>query len=433
MFFDNMNNSSKNDTQLYDTLGVSKTASETEIKKAYRKMALKHHPDRNPNNKEEAESKFKEISKAYEILSDKGKRENYDRFGLDFVNNSGGVNVGNPFDIFENLFGNMPGQNRGHRAQRTRKRGKNLMKTLTVTLEDIYNEKMYNVTTTIDVKCKQCDGLGCQNKSDIMTCKHCDGTGVFIEVKTFGPGMISQSTRQCHQCNGKGKSFDIKNRCLHCMGKKYVAESQKLVVNLNKSIKNGDKIVFPQKSNYSDGIDEVGDLIIVIEIAPNNKFKRVGDNLYIEKSISLVDAICGTNFYIEHMDKRKFAIKITEIIQPNTIQRIYKEGMNSSGDLFIKFNVIFPSRLSDERKLYFKKLIGNDIRMDTNIDVLNSEIKILYNLEDNDVRNHEKVFVNDSLGNGKPDTFESQYNTQGTSSSEHDEMGGEEGIQCAQQ
>ena len=235
MFFNNLNTNNK-DTSLYDTLGVQKSASETDIKKAYRKLALKHHPDRNPNNKEDAETKFKEISKAYEILSDKSKRDNYDKFGLDFVNNNSGMNMGNPFDIFDNLFGNAGGHSQRGRGRRGFKKGKNTLKTVEVSLEDIYNENTIEINLNLDIKCPVCNGLGCKQKSDLKICSQCDGSGQFIEIKTFGPGMISQSTRECFKCRGKGKHFDPQNTCLNC-AKKIVSDSKNISINLNKSIK----------------------------------------------------------------------------------------------------------------------------------------------------------------------------------------------------
>ena len=428
MFFNNLNTDNK-DTSLYTTLGVDTSSTENEIKKAYRKLALKHHPDRNPNNKEESETKFKEISKAYEILSDKSKRDNYDKFGLDFVNNNSGGNMGNPFDVFENLFGNAAGR-RPNGGNRMFRKGKNLIKTLEVNLEDIYNEKTVELTINLDVKCTMCNGLGCQRKSDLLTCPDCDGSGQFIEVKTFGPGMISQSTRECYKCKGKGKMFHPENKCLSCMGKKVVSDTKSISINLNKGIKNGNKIVYPSMSNYNEHVDEPGDLVIVIKELPNNNYLRVDNDLFYEKSISLVDALCGSQFYITHMDNRKFAIKLTEIIQPNSIKKIFKEGMNSNGNLYIKFNILFPTRISEERKMYLKKLLTNSVNNTTEFNLTDSEIKILYDLNDkNEELKYDRLFLNKNIENNKNNLNSDNYSAGNNFESETEA----EGIQCAQQ
>ena len=202
-----------NDKDLYKTLGVSKDADEATIKKSYRKLALKYHPDRNKVDKEEAEKKFKEISKAYEVLSDSNKRKTYDTFGLDAVNN-GGVGGENPFDLFGNIFSQSNGFenmfNMGSNSRSSRKKTRasaNTVKSIDITLEDVYCKRKFNINFDKTIKCRKCNGTGAKDPSCIKICKNCDGSGITISIKTFGPGMISQTQTTCNVCNGIGKKI----------------------------------------------------------------------------------------------------------------------------------------------------------------------------------------------------------------------------------
>lgn len=351
MFFNNFPKSQ--DDSLYKTLGVNRNSSETEIKKAYRKLALIHHPDRNPDNKEEAESKFKEISFAYEILSDNDKRTLYNEMGLEGVKNNQSMPGGNPFDMFSNIFNDMNGP-----FSRPRKtKGKNRIEKLNVCLEDLYSNKEININLNKSVTCSKCDGRGGMYSSSMINCKKCDGKGSIIEIRTFGPGMISQSSRQCFECLGKGKKIKEGEKCSECKGTKLVNIKKKIKTSLRSNMANGEKIVIPEEANHIIGVDVQGDLIIVVEEKPHHTFKRVKNDLYLEKKINLIEALCGLEFVIEHLDGRKLFVKTVETIQPNTKKCIKNEGMNSQGNLIIEFIVVFPNRISDERKEYLQKII----------------------------------------------------------------------------
>lgn len=354
MFFNNLSKSQ--DNSLYETLGVSRESSDNDIKKAYRKLALKHHPDRNPNNKEEAESKFKEISFAYEILSDSQKRSLYNDMGLDAVKNSASMDMpgGNPFDLFSNIFTDL---NRGPQMRHRKTKGKNRIEKLEVCLEDIYGNKEIKINLNKLVLCSKCDGTGGMYPSSVTKCVKCDGKGNIIEVRTFGPGMISQSTRPCYDCLGEGKKLKENEKCVECHGKKLVNNNKKIKTNLRNTMCHGEKIVIPEEANHVIGVDIQGDLVIIIEEKEHPVFKRVKNDLFITKNINLIEALCGLEFVIEHLDGRKLLIKTVEIIQPNTKKCIKNEGMNSMGDLIIEFNVIFPRNISDERKMYLQKII----------------------------------------------------------------------------
>ena len=383
MFFE----SGKKDTKLYDTLGVKPNADETEIKKSYRKLALKYHPDRNKDNKEECESKFKEISAAYEVLSDNEKRSNYDKFGLDAVKNMGGPNI-NPFDIFSSMFGaggmgggggmgaegifgaggmggifgaggmggmgNLGGM--GHRSSQ-QMRVKNRVEKIQVSLQDIYNEKSYTINYKKKCICVSCEGTGGMYKSSILNCSSCEGTGKITKVVQIGPGMISQSTSMCYKCNGLGKSIKKDEICKTCDGEKYMKKSVSVTLELTKSIKTGSKIVVNDGGDEVIGTEQVGDLIFDITVEDHPIFTRQNNELLIKKHILLTEALCGSEFIVEHMDGRKLLIETDKIIVPNMKQRIVGEGMDSNNDLIVEFDIVFPKSLSEQRKEYLMKIL----------------------------------------------------------------------------
>ena len=396
MFFNNFAKSQ--DNSLYETLGVSRESSETDIKKAYRKLALKHHPDRNPNNKEEAEAKFKEISFAYEILSDPQKKSMYDEMGLEAVKNNASMNMGgdNPFDMFSNIFGEM---NRGSSFMRQRKtKGKNRIERLNVNLEDLYANKEIKINLNKRVLCSKCNGTGGKFSSSVVKCHKCDGKGSIIEIRTFGPGMISQSSRQCYDCNGEGKKIKEGEKCEECNGTKLVNEKKKITTSLKNTMCDGEKIIIPEEANHMFGVDMQGDLIIMIDEKTHPNFKRVKNDLYMKKNINLIEALCGLEFVIKHLDGRQLLVKTVEIIQPNTKKCIKGEGMNSLGDLIIEFVVVFPKNISDERKEYLQKIIPHKKQKSiTNYD--NYEIKLLSEYQEpvEDSRPHSEPEFEDNV------------------------------------
>jgi DnaJ homolog subfamily A member 2 len=369
---------SKTDTKLYDILGVSKSADSETIKKSYRKKALKYHPDRNKDNKEISEKKFKELSHAYEILSDKDKRSTYDNFGLDAVNNNGGMSGGNPFDMFSNIFSQSNGFenmfNMSNNSSRRTRKSKNVMKTLDINLEDIYCKKSLNINFEKTVKCKKCEGTGAKDSSCIKICKTCDGTGVIISIKSFGPGMISQSQTTCNVCRGLGKNITIK--CETCNGTKYDVIKRKINIKLDHSNEHGDKLVIPGEAHENVDCDECGDLLLQLNVREHNLFTRKGNNLFLKKRITLSDALCGCDIAFNHMDNRKILVNIGDIINPNTKKKILGEGFNN-GDLIIQFDINFPKVLSKERKEYISKLLPGNSKQ--NKDYSNYEIKLVEN------------------------------------------------------
>ena len=376
------NASANRDNKYYDLLGVSRDATEEEIKKSYRKLALKHHPDRNPNNKEENEKKFKEISTAYEVLKDKEKRQLYDDLGEEGLQNMGGGGPGgNPFDIFENIFGGRGGFGGGGGFQRSRRvrRGKDRVEELPIELEDLYNNTVKKIDIKQKVICLDCRGTGAIDSSFIRVCTACGGKGVVMKIINIGPGMIQQATAQCEKCMGQGKIVDPKGICQKCKGNKIIIKNKVINLPIEKGTKDKKRITIPELAHHDPNADEQGDLILIINILEHPKFKRQGFNLIVEKNILLSEALCGLKFNMYHLDGRELIIKTNDIIKPNEEYKISKEGLAKDnynyGDLIFRFNIVFPDSLSNERKHYLSKILP--VKKEEELFKESSEIKFL--------------------------------------------------------
>jgi DnaJ homolog subfamily A member 2 len=360
MFFNN----SEPDTKLYDVLKVTKNSTATEIKKSYRKLAMKYHPDKNKTP--EGENRFKEISMAYDILSDDEKRKKYDTIGLEGLKQSGGGHGHNPFDMFNSFFGGSGGffnQGFNHsQQQQKRPRTKDRVEKIKVNLEDIYNEKKLNINYTKQIICTVCSGIGVLDASCIKVCDTCEGKGRIIRIVQLGPSMISQQQQMCHKCNGKGKHIKDEDRCVNCMGQKREHFTKKLSLQLSNNYKNGEQVVFSEEADQDIDAEKPGDLIFVIYINPHSVFKIENDyDLVVEKSISLAQSLCGFKMSINHLDNREIEIEHREIVIPDSRKILKNEGLNKKNNLIIKFKVVFPESLSPERKLYLGKILNYTI------------------------------------------------------------------------
>ena len=225
----------------YSILGISKEASSVDIKKAYKKAALKHHPDRNPDNKEAAEAKFKEISKAYQVLKEETKKKQYDMFGEEGLEGAGGMGGFSPFDLFNNMggFGGGGGGGGGglgnlfsQMGQQQRQQPRNQkappkQKILNLELKELYTGKNTSFILQKQVKCHDCIGEGTTNKDAIIMCSICSGTGKINELRRMGP-MIQQIVKECYKCNGKGKIIPDSAKCKTCNYKKYVIKPKSI-------------------------------------------------------------------------------------------------------------------------------------------------------------------------------------------------------------
>ncbi|XP_077423243.1 dnaJ homolog subfamily A member 1 [Vanacampus margaritifer] len=327
------------ETGYYDLLGVGPKASADEIKKAYRKLALKYHPDKNPNEGE----KFKLISQAYDVLSDPKKRDLYDQGGEQAIKEGGMGGGSSPMDIFNMFFGG------GGRMQRER-RGKNIVHQLSVTLEDMYNGSTRKLALQKNVICEKCEGYG-GKKGALEKCSNCKGRGVQVKVQQIGPGMIQQIQSMCGDCHGQGESFSSKDRCKTCNGHKVERKKNILEVHIDKGMRDGQKITFHGEGDQEPDL-EPGDVIIVLDQKEHSLFKRSDDNLTTTMSIKLVEALCGFKKAISTLDDRTLLISSQpgEVIKNNDTKVIQNEGMPvyrspyEKGQLFIKFQVEFPEK-----------------------------------------------------------------------------------------
>ncbi|KAJ3303555.1 Type I HSP40 co-chaperone [Kappamyces sp. JEL0829] len=314
------------ETRYYELLEVSPSASENDLKKAYRKAALKYHPDRNPDAA--AAEKFKEISHAYEILSDPQKKEVYDRFGEEGLQGGGDGHGGmSAEDLFSHLFGGGGGMFGGGRSQqRGPRKGKDMAHGLKVSLNDLYKGKTSKLALQKQVLCGGCEGRG-GKEGATSTCKGCNGRGVKIIMRQMGP-MIQQMQQTCPDCNGEGEMISEKDRCKVCNGRKVSTERKILEVFVEKGMQDGQKVTFTGEGDQAPGIIP-GDIVIVIEEKPHNFFKRTGQDLYCEVQIDLCTALCGGQFTITHLDDRVLMVNILpgEVITPGATKAISNEGM----------------------------------------------------------------------------------------------------------
>nr|AGY48888.1 MIP1L1 [Nicotiana benthamiana] len=335
-------------SKYYEVLGVPKNSSQDELKKAYRKAAIKNHPDKGGDPE-----KFKELAHAYEVISDPEKREIYDQYGEDALNEGmgGGGGGHNPFDIFESFFGGGfdgafggGGSFRGSR----KKQGENAVHTLRVSLEDLYNGTTKKLSLSRNILCPKCKGKGSKSGAS-GTCYGCQGTGMRVATRQIAPGMIQQMQHVCPECRGSGEVISERDRCTQCKGNKITQEKKVLEVNVEKGMQHGQKIVFHGEADEApDTI--TGDIIFVLQQKDHSKFRRKSDDLYVEHNLILTEALCGFQFVLTHLDSRQFLIKSSpgEVIKPDQYKAINDEGMPHYGRPFIKgrlyihFNVEFP-------------------------------------------------------------------------------------------
>ncbi|KAJ1374707.1 DnaJ (Hsp40), sub A, member 4 [Parelaphostrongylus tenuis] len=269
------------ETKYYDVLGVQPNATDSELKKAYRKLALKYHPDKNPEGGEQ----FKLISQAYEVLSDEKKRQIYDQGGEEALQGggAGGAEFHNPFDVFDMFFGG------GKRQQ-----GRGVRPTvhqMKVSLEQLYNGFSKKLKVTRTVICTDCNGLGGPPGS-VMKCPDCKGRGMIVKVMQLAPGMIQQVQSPCSACKGNGEMIPPKDRCKGCQGQKKRKVEEILEVHVEKGMKDGDKIMFEGRGDEDHNVPP-GDIVIILDEKEHSNFFRKDDNLVMNIDIELVESLCG--------------------------------------------------------------------------------------------------------------------------------------------
>jgi molecular chaperone DnaJ len=356
----------------YEILGVTKTATTDEIKKAYRKVAMQYHPDRNPGDKA-AEEKFKEAAEAYEVLSDADKKAQYDRYGHAGVSGQGrggysgggGMNMEDIFsqfgDVFgEDLFGNLfgGGQRSGRGQQRSRGvRGSNLRVKLKLTYEEIAKGVTKNIKVKKHVVCTTCSGSGAKDKGSVQTCGTCGGSGQVRRVQNTFLGQM-QTVTTCPTCNGEGTTVTAK--CTSCKGEGRVYGEETVSIDIPAGVQEGMQMNVSGKGNAGERGGSPGDLIILIEEEPHKELHREGLNVAYELHISFTDAAFGTQVEVPTIDGRA-KIKIPAGTQSGKIFRLKGKGfpaVNSyeKGDQLIQVNIWTPQHLSSEEKAMLEKL-----------------------------------------------------------------------------
>ena len=337
----------------YDVLGINKSASPEQIKSAYRKLAVRYHPDKNPGDKA-AEDKFKEASEAYGILSDKSKKENYDNFGHAAFENGGagqggfGGFSGSDFsDIFEDFFGDFGGGRRNNRRS-SNNRGSDLRYDLSITLEDAYLGKKQNIQFSSTDKCNACKGSGSKPGHSPDRCTYCGGNGKIRSNQGF---FTVQQT--CPQCSGSGE--EITNPCNDCNGAGNKQTSKKISVTIPKGVDDGTRIRLAGKGEAGTRGGASGDLYLFINVKSHNLFKRSDVNLFFEFPISIADAALGTTIEIPTIDGKKAKIKIPDGTQDGKQFRLKGKGMpfmrrGDYGDLYVQVKTEVPVFLNKEQK-----------------------------------------------------------------------------------
>ena len=339
----------------YEVLVVAKTASDDEIKKAYRKMAMKYHPDRNPDNAE-AEEKFKECAEAYEVLSDSEKRSMYDRMGHRAFEGGmgggggGGFSAEDIFSQFGDIFGGAFGG--GGRSQQRARRGSDLRYVMELTLEEAVKGVKKTITFTAPAPCDVCDGKGSKNPNDVETCKTCHGAG---QVRMQQGFFAVQQT--CSTCRGQGKI--IKNPCNSCHGSGVKDRQQTLEVTIPAGVDNGDRVRLTGKGEaIRDG--QSGDLYVEVVVREHEIFQRDGADLYMDVPVSIADAALGKDLEIPTLDGR-VNLKVPEGTQTGKMFRLRGKGVkpvrsSMQGDLLCRIMVETPVNLTSRQRELLKEL-----------------------------------------------------------------------------
>ena len=353
----------------YEILGVSKNATDDELKKAYRKLAKKYHPDANPDNKAEAETKFKEVNEAYETLSNPQKRQMYDQFGTADPQGFGGAGgpfggnggyysyTSSGFDGFGDIFGDLGdlfgfGTGRTSRTQRGPVKGANLKYDITLTYEEAYTGVEKEINISRNETCNTCSGSGAKPGTNPETCSVCGGRGTITKMQTTLLGQMKVQTT-CSNCHGTGKV--IKNVCDNCLGKGTVRKQAKIKIKIPAGIDDGQTVVLRGEGEPGKNGGEKGDIYVTVRLKKHSIFTRQDDNVYCEIPITFTQATLGADIQVPLVDGTTVTYKIPEGTQTGTKFTIKDKGfvhINSGykGNLIFTVQVQVPKRLSREQR-----------------------------------------------------------------------------------
>ncbi len=348
----------------YEVLGVTKTASGDEIKKAYRKLAMQYHPDRNPGNKD-AETKFKDINEAYEVLKDEQKRAAYDRYGHQAFTGGFGNGAGaNPFngfdftgtgfaDVFSDIFSEFTGQGRA-RPRSYAERGNDIRYDVALTLEEAFRGVEKEITITSSKECDACHGFGTADGKEPPVCATCKGTG---KIRTQQGGFFVFETT-CPQCRGTGRV--VTDKCKKCRGTGTEKLEKSLKIKIPAGIENGTRMRVAGEGEAGRRGGAKGDLYVFITVKGHKVYERDGADLYTVSPISMSMAALGGKFKLKGIDGEEIEVEVKPGTQPNDKLRLKGKGMrymnsDKRGDMFVAFRVVIPTKLTDTQKECLKQ------------------------------------------------------------------------------
>lgn len=363
----------------YEVLGVARDASDADIKKAYHKLVLKYHPDKNPGNKE-AEEKFKEVNNAFDILKDPQKRAAYDRFG-DAAFAGGNASGANPFGAGANPFGNgafrfdmgggagmedilreamrgfgFDGFGGGASRGDARRGGRDLLDEVVIDLKDAYFGKAHTVKFTSDVQCEKCHGFGTDDGKQAPKCTRCGGTG-YVHTSR---GFFAMET-PCPECNGLG--YKIDKKCSQCDGTGTIRKSRILEVNIPAGVEDGTRLRLAGQGEAGQNGGPAGDFYLDVRIRPDKRFERQGDDLIVKVDVPFTTLALGGEIEVETIDDKKLAVKVPSGTQIGEKLRVRGHGMpgrraGSFGDLYIDINMKVPTKLTEKQKKLLNEFAG---------------------------------------------------------------------------
>lgn len=356
----------------YEVLGVDKNASEDEIKKAYRKIAIKYHPDRNPDDPK-AEEKFKEAAEAYSVLNDAQKRQQYDQFGFDGpgggfggFGDGAGFSMDDIFSMFGDVFGGGAGFGGfgGGSRQAPRYRGADLRLKVKLSLQEVATGVTKKFKVRKDVVCNHCHGTGAEGGSSSETCPNCHGSGVEVRTQQSIFGMMQTQTT-CHVCGGEGKV--IKNKCSHCHGDGVVKGEEVVEINIPAGVAEGMVVNVPGKGNAGKRNGITGNIQVYIEEEDNDTFIRDGQNVIYNLLLDFPTAVLGGQVDIPTIDGTNVKIKIEPGTQPGKTLRLRGKGLpavqgygNGTGDLIVQISIYVPKELSKSEKEAIEEFRNSD-------------------------------------------------------------------------